>query len=200
MLSAGLIKVKDGTLTSLSPLSGHYRAGTAVSATEALNIEPIVFPKGADDHVNFRRLPFQHFRNFIVKLQDQNLDLSNVTLSKSLLLLKGMETYGNLMKKTKGGNKKASEKKDANMKKENAGVECAADSEGREGEGSTVPPAQKEGKKGLMERLGLKKRRDGREEEEEEEEKKEGKWARIKDGLTPGHAKSSETPAAAASA
>lgn len=69
VLSAGLLKAKEGTLTSLSPLSGHYRAGTA------------------------------HFRHFVQLLQQENVDLEHVTLSKSLLLLRGMEAYGNIVKK-----------------------------------------------------------------------------------------------------
>lgn len=77
VLSAGLLKVKDGTLTSLSPLSGHYRAGTA------------------------------HFRHFISLLQQEGVDLDHVTLSKSLLLLRGMEAYGSITKKKKKKDKKA---------------------------------------------------------------------------------------------
>ncbi|CAO1618822.1 unnamed protein product [Parajaminaea phylloscopi] len=71
VLSAGLLKAKDGTLTSLSPLSGHYRAGTA------------------------------HFRHFVQLLQQEDVDLEHVTLSKSLLLLRGMEAYGSIVKKKK---------------------------------------------------------------------------------------------------
>lgn len=76
VLSAGLLKVRNGTLTSLSPLSGHYRAGTA------------------------------HFRHFIYLLQQEGVDLEHVTLSKSLLLLRGMEAYGSIVKAKKGGEKK----------------------------------------------------------------------------------------------
>jgi hypothetical protein len=82
VLSAGLIKVKNGTLTSLNPLSGHYRAGTA------------------------------HFRYFVAALQDSGVDLEHVTLSKSLLLLRGLEMYGKFNKKIKGGDKKKKEKEE----------------------------------------------------------------------------------------
>lgn len=82
VLSAGLLKVDNGTLTSLSPLSGHYRAGTA------------------------------HFRYFVKKLQDSGVDLERVTLSKSLLMLAGMEQYGKLMSKTKSSKKHDRKKKD----------------------------------------------------------------------------------------
>jgi D-hexose-6-phosphate mutarotase len=72
VLSAGLLKAKDGYLTSLSPLSGHYRAGTA------------------------------HFRFFVASLQDSGVNLEHVTLSKSLMMLQGLESYGKLTKKLKG--------------------------------------------------------------------------------------------------
>lgn len=85
VLSAGLLKAKDGVLTSLSPLSGHYRAGTA------------------------------HFRHFISLLQQEGVDLDHVTLSKSLLMLRGMEVYGKMMKKK--GDKKKSAKKGVKGKK-----------------------------------------------------------------------------------
>ncbi|GAC94444.1 hypothetical protein PHSY_002015 [Pseudozyma hubeiensis SY62] len=81
VLSAGLLKVDNGTLTSLSPLSGHYRAGTA------------------------------HFRYFVKKLQDAGVDLERVTLSKSLLMLAGMEKYGKVMSKTKSSKKRDKKKK-----------------------------------------------------------------------------------------
>lgn len=81
VLSAGLLKVDNGTLTSLSPLSGHYRAGTA------------------------------HFRYFVKKLQDSGVDLDRVTLSKSLLMLAGMEKYGKMMSKTKSSKKKEKKEK-----------------------------------------------------------------------------------------
>lgn len=75
VLSAGLLRAKDGYLTSLSPLSGHYRAGTA------------------------------HFRYFVASLQDSGVNLDHVTLSKSLMMLRGLEAYGKLNKKIKGGAK-----------------------------------------------------------------------------------------------
>lgn len=86
VLSAGLLKVNNGTLTSLSPLSGHYRAGTA------------------------------HFRHFVWLLQQEGVDLNQVTLSKSLLMLRGMEAYGKLKSGKK--KKKKSDKKDKEGKGE----------------------------------------------------------------------------------
>lgn len=72
VLSAGLLRAKDGILVSLSPLSGHYRSGSA------------------------------HFRFFVASLQDSGVNLDHVTLSKSLVFLKGLETYGKVTKKVKG--------------------------------------------------------------------------------------------------
>ncbi|KAE8208878.1 hypothetical protein CF327_g6992 [Tilletia walkeri] len=71
VLAAGIFKADNGTLTSLSPLSGHYRAGTA------------------------------HFRYFVSTLQASKVNLDRVTLSKSLLVLAGLEQYGKLVKKKK---------------------------------------------------------------------------------------------------
>ncbi|CBQ72805.1 conserved hypothetical protein [Sporisorium reilianum SRZ2] len=96
VLSAGLLKVDNGTLTSLSPLSGHYRAGTA------------------------------HFRYFVKKLQDSGVDLDRVTLSKSLLMLAGMEKYGKMMGKAKSSKKQDRKKKESNRTQAKGGEEEGA--------------------------------------------------------------------------
>ena len=71
IFAAGSIKIKDGRLTSLSPLSGHYRPPTA------------------------------SFRAFMRSLQEeQGVDMSAVTVSKSYSVLVGMETY--VKARTKG--------------------------------------------------------------------------------------------------
>ncbi|GAA5898800.1 hypothetical protein JCM6882_004002 [Rhodosporidiobolus microsporus] len=69
--SAGLIKASKGHLTSLSPLSGHYRAGT------------------------------QHFKAFIRSLKEQGIDMNHVAISKSVLTIRGIEKYGRFTKKKK---------------------------------------------------------------------------------------------------
>lgn len=69
-------------------MSGHYRAGTA------------------------------HFRFFVASLQDSGVNLDHVTLSKSLLMLRGLEVYGKFNKKMKGGGKKKSkDEKESTSKK-----------------------------------------------------------------------------------
>lgn len=115
VLSAGLLKVNNGTLTSLSPLSGHYRAGTA------------------------------HFRHFVWLLQQEGVDLNQVTLSKSLLMLRGMEAYGKMTsgkkkkkkksdKKNKGGDGEEEgekpEEKDGKRQEEKSGLGAVASAEG----------------------------------------------------------------------
>ncbi|KAK1780575.1 hypothetical protein QBC45DRAFT_104929 [Copromyces sp. CBS 386.78] len=71
IFAAGSIKIKDGRLTSLSPLSGHYRP------------------------------PTSSFRAFMRSLQEeQGVDMSAVTVSKSYSVLVGMETYAKA--RTKG--------------------------------------------------------------------------------------------------
>ncbi|SCZ91872.1 BZ3500_MvSof-1268-A1-R1_Chr5-3g08190 [Microbotryum saponariae] len=69
VMSAGLIKVDNGSLTSLSPLSGHYRAGT------------------------------MHFKAFVRSLEDRNVDMSSVSISKSVITIRALEKYGKFSKK-----------------------------------------------------------------------------------------------------
>ncbi|GAA6059636.1 hypothetical protein JCM10212_004139 [Sporobolomyces blumeae] len=69
--SAGLLKASDGKLTSLSPLSGHYRAGT------------------------------MHFKAFVRGLEEQGVDMSSVSISKSVMTIRGIEKYGHFTKRKK---------------------------------------------------------------------------------------------------
>lgn len=69
--AAGLIKVKDGRLSSLSPLSGHYRP------------------------------PASNFRAFVHSLKDEGVDTSHVSISKSYAVLVGLEAYVKTRKKGK---------------------------------------------------------------------------------------------------
>ncbi|GAA5937090.1 uncharacterized protein JCM15063_000153 [Sporobolomyces koalae] len=69
--SAGLIKASDGKLTSLSPLSGHYRAGT------------------------------MHFKAFVRGLEEQGVDMGSVSISKSVMTIRGIEKYGKFTKSKK---------------------------------------------------------------------------------------------------
>lgn len=59
--AAGLLKVKDGQLFSLSPLSGHYRAGTS------------------------------QFKGFVRHLNEVGCDMSKVSISKSLAMIGAIE-------------------------------------------------------------------------------------------------------------
>ncbi|KAF7554108.1 hypothetical protein G7046_g6914 [Stylonectria norvegica] len=61
--AAGLIKVKNGRLSSLSPLSGHYRP------------------------------PASNFRAFVKSIKTSGVDTSRVSISKSYAVLVGLETY-----------------------------------------------------------------------------------------------------------
>lgn len=67
--AAGLIKVKQGQLRSLSPLSGHYRP------------------------------PTKNFRAFVHSLRDAGVDMSRVSISKSYAVLLGLEGYIKTKKK-----------------------------------------------------------------------------------------------------
>ncbi|KID84687.1 IQ calmodulin-binding motif protein [Metarhizium guizhouense ARSEF 977] len=69
--AAGLIKIKKGRLSSLSPLSGHYRP------------------------------PASSFRAFVKNLKEEGVDTSHVSISKSYTILVGLETYLKTRKKGK---------------------------------------------------------------------------------------------------
>ncbi|KID72087.1 IQ domain-containing protein IQM6 [Metarhizium brunneum] len=69
--AAGLIKIKKGRLSSLSPLSGHYRP------------------------------PASSFRAFVKNLKEEGVDMSHVSISKSYTILVGLETYLKTRKKGK---------------------------------------------------------------------------------------------------
>lgn len=80
--AAGLIKIKNGRLTSLSPLSGHYRP------------------------------PASNFRAFVRSLKDEGVDMSHVSISKSYAVLVGLEMYMKSRQKGKDLMKKMTHKKD----------------------------------------------------------------------------------------
>jgi hypothetical protein len=69
--AAGLIKIKNGKLKSLSPLSGHYRPSAWL------------------------------FKKFLHSLREEGADLSSVTISKSYAILIGLEAWGNVRKEKK---------------------------------------------------------------------------------------------------
>ncbi|KAJ1017964.1 hypothetical protein NDA13_006572 [Ustilago tritici] len=141
VLSAGLLKVDNGTLTSLSPLSGHYRAGTA------------------------------HFRYFVKKLQDSGVDLDRVALSKSLLMLAGMEKYGKAMGKVKGGKKQDRKEKNRTQAK----------GEDEDGKGEKQSLASR-----LKQKLHLGSRKEEADEREEADTEDEpGEFARLKEKFKP---------------
>ncbi|KAF5849527.1 hypothetical protein GGP41_005009 [Bipolaris sorokiniana] len=71
--AAGLIKVKDGQLRRLSPLSGHYRP------------------------------PTENFRVFVHSLKENGVDMSRVSISRSYALLVGLEAYVKTRRKVKHG-------------------------------------------------------------------------------------------------
>ncbi|KUI70348.1 hypothetical protein VM1G_05832 [Cytospora mali] len=80
--AAGLIKIKNGRLTSLSPLSGHYRP------------------------------PASNFRAFVRSLKEEGVDMTHVSISKSYAVLVGLEMYVQTRQKGKKFLQKATHKKD----------------------------------------------------------------------------------------
>ncbi|KAI9773776.1 MAG: hypothetical protein M1835_006100 [Candelina submexicana] len=83
--AAGLIKIKNGQLRSLSPLSGHYRP------------------------------PTSNFRKFVKNLKDEGVDMSRVSISKSYAVLIGLEGYTKTRKKMKRVKGSIKEKKDKTL-------------------------------------------------------------------------------------
>ena len=71
--AAGTLKIKDGQLRRLSPLSGHYRA------------------------------PTSNFRRFVHAIRDEGVDMSRVSISRSYAVLVGLEAYTKTRKKIKKG-------------------------------------------------------------------------------------------------
>ncbi|TDZ33243.1 IQ domain-containing protein IQM6 [Colletotrichum spinosum] len=80
--AAGLIKIKNGRLSSLSPLSGHYRP------------------------------PASNFRAFVKNLKEEGVDTSHVSISKSYAVLVGLEVYVKSRQKSKRTLEKMSLKKE----------------------------------------------------------------------------------------
>jgi len=70
--AAGLIKIKDGQLRKLSPLSGHYAP------------------------------PVKNFREFLKSLKEAGADLSRLNTSRSYAVLLGLEAYIGTKKQIKG--------------------------------------------------------------------------------------------------
>ncbi|GAA5864768.1 hypothetical protein JCM3774_006068 [Rhodotorula dairenensis] len=108
--SAGLIKANKGHLTSLSPLSGHYRAGT------------------------------MHFKAFARSLEEQGVDLKKVNISKSVLTIRGIEKYGKVSKKKKALKEKlksifTGEKPESEQKEDEDRAEARRIHNQEEGEG-----------------------------------------------------------------
>jgi hypothetical protein len=80
--AAGLIKIKNGRLSSLSPLSGHYRP------------------------------PASNFRAFTKNLKAAGVDMSHVSISKSYAVLVGLEMYLKTRRKGKKFVQKVAHRKD----------------------------------------------------------------------------------------
>jgi hypothetical protein len=76
IIAAGLIKIKDGQLRKLSPLSGHYRP------------------------------PTRNFREFEKSLRDEGVDVSRTVRSRAYTVLLLLEAYVKTRKKIKRGWKK----------------------------------------------------------------------------------------------
>ncbi|KAJ4131739.1 hypothetical protein NW768_005936 [Fusarium equiseti] len=88
--AAGLIKIKNGRLSSLSPLSGHYRP------------------------------PASNFRAFVHSLRQSEVDMSHVSISKSYVVLIGLESYIKTKRKGKDLAQRVGHRKDKILSPEEA--------------------------------------------------------------------------------
>jgi len=88
--AAGLIKIKNGRLSSLSPLSGHYRP------------------------------PASNFRAFVHSLRQSEVDMSHVSISKSYVVLIGLESYLKTKRKGKDLAQRVGHRKDKILSPEDA--------------------------------------------------------------------------------
>ncbi|RFN55367.1 hypothetical protein FIE12Z_403 [Fusarium flagelliforme] len=88
--AAGLIKIKNGRLSSLSPLSGHYRP------------------------------PASNFRAFVHSLRQSEVDMSHVSISKSYVVLIGLESYLKTKRKGKDLAQRVGHRKDKILSPEEA--------------------------------------------------------------------------------
>lgn len=125
VLSAGLLKVDNGTLTSLWVHVAHLYSqlslaigvflmivGLLSSLSPLCVIHSLLFKRsGLSGHY---RGSSAHFRYFVSQLQEGGVDLSKVKLSKSLLLLVGMEKYAQFKA---GGKTKRKEKEEKRKEK-----------------------------------------------------------------------------------
>ncbi|KEF59917.1 uncharacterized protein A1O9_04765 [Exophiala aquamarina CBS 119918] len=82
ILAAGIIKIKDGQLRRLSPLSGHYRP------------------------------PAANFRTFVHSLREAGADMSHVSISRSYAVLVGLESYVHTRRRVKTAEKMVIREKD----------------------------------------------------------------------------------------
>ncbi|CAG7993084.1 unnamed protein product [Penicillium salamii] len=79
--AAGMIKIKNGQLRSLAPMSGHYRP------------------------------PAANFRAFHHALQQQGVDMSHVSMSKSYIMLAGIQGYTKTKRKVRAAHEKVDDTK-----------------------------------------------------------------------------------------
>lgn len=90
LAAAGQIKIKDGRIGRISPLSGHYRP------------------------------PTRNFKLFVQSLRDAGADMSHVSISRSYAVVVGLEAYLNTTSKFKRGITLANQKKESVLNPEAA--------------------------------------------------------------------------------
>jgi transposase len=128
--AAGLIKIKNGRLSSLSPLSGHYRP------------------------------PASNFRAFVHSLRQSEVDMSHVSISKSYVVLIGLESYLKTKRKGKDLAQRVGHRKDKIVAPEEAArreEEAKDNSKSAEKEREVLQREEEEKQEGRPVKKALKK-------------------------------------------
>lgn len=150
--AAGLIKIKSGRISSLSPLSGHYRP------------------------------PASNFRAFVKSLRAGGVDMHKVSVSKSYAILVGLEAYVKTRKKSKHIFEKMMHRKDKVVSPEVAAKreeEEMDNSQSAQREREVIQQEisgreENKARVKMMDKLGMVPREpDGQPQQEQEEKRKE---------------------------
>ncbi|KAG8812156.1 hypothetical protein FRC17_002166, partial [Serendipita sp. 399] len=110
--SAGLIKVDNGRVTGLSPLSGHYRTS------------------------------IEHYREFLKAMEERGMDLSHVHITKEESILWGLEHWAAFAKSAKESKKKAKNATWRVFHPKKAKEEGEKDKKEAQGEGTADHPTE----------------------------------------------------------
>lgn len=94
--AAGVIKIKNGRLAKLSPLSGHYRPP---GEFPFISLSSFVFALSGTHKLTL--LTVSNFNAFVHSIKEEGVDMSHVSISRSYAVLVGLEAYVKTRRKGK---------------------------------------------------------------------------------------------------